>query len=450
MDLIKSLENTIEKEKLFKKSDSFVIGVSGGADSVTLLYSLIELSKTWKFKIVIAHLNHGLRKEAGSDERFVKSLAKKNNLPFYTRKVSLKRANVEEAGREARYEFFEEIWKQTGSKYIVTAHNLNDNAETVLLNLTRGAGLSGLSGMKIKENNLIRPLLNIKKDDVLVFAKRNKLKWREDPSNRLLEYSRNRIRRKVLPELTKINDSAKENIVRSASILREASVYLKNEAESYYQKNVTKNDGVLFLALDKIKKLDPYLQKGIIQIFLEKNDSWKHISQQNLEALLSITRKGGTKEICLSGGLIIRKEYDKLMIVIPHQKAVKQEKVFISPNEEIKFSEYIIISKYTKNAGKSTKDSVYVDVEKTGKLVVRSKKEGDRVSIGKDQTKKVQDIFVDAKIPRAKRDSYPVVENESGDIVWVPRLRQSEKFRATKKTKRILNLKVKIYEKKIS
>lgn len=444
MDIVQNLENLIKKDNLFKKGDSFVIGVSGGVDSVSLLNALTSLSKAWNFKISIAHLNHGLRKEADMDEKFVKSLAKKYNLPFYTKKVRLPKSNIEEAGRIARYDFFEEVKKQTGSKYIVTAHNLNDNAETILLNLTRGAGLSGLSGMKIKENALIRPFLNIKKEEIVDFAKKNRLKWRDDPSNRYLKYSRNRVRHKVLPELKKINEKAEDNIVRSSSFLSEIAVYQKKEAILHYKKNSVKKNGVSFLAVDRIKTLDPLLQKEILQIFFEENGTLKNISQKNLESILDLLKKGGSKEISLAGGLIIRKEYDKLMIVEPSRNITEQGKFDILPNKKIKFSEFTIISKSTKKAGKSTKDSVYVDLEKTGKLVVRSKKEGDRVSISGDKTKKIQDIFVDAKVPKIKRTSYPVIANASGELIWIPFLRESSKFRATEKSKKILNLKVKI------
>lgn len=443
MHLIQKLEKTIKEKKLLKKGDSFVIGVSGGVDSISLLYALVELSKEWDFLISVAHLNHGVRNDSIKDEKFVEKLSKKYGLPYYSKKVSLPKSNIEQAGRTERYIFFKEVKKESKSKYIITAHNLNDNIETIILNLTRGSGLNGLSGMELKENRLIRPFLNLEKEEIENFAEKNNLKWREDPSNKSLKYSRNRLRHKVIPELSKINEKALSNIERSANIVNEANIYIKNEVAKYLEKNLNNKKE---LNIEKFSNLSTFLQKEVLLGFLSRVSILKDIEMIHIKDIVKITKKGGTKEIHLPSGLILVKEYDKLKLVRSMGKKEKEKetnKQELRPETETTFSNYILTNKSIKKLEKSTKKSVFLDIEKIGKLFVRSRKDGDRIRYSTNKSKKIKDLFIDLKVPKQKRTTYPIIVNGEDQVVWVPNIRQDIRFKADSKTNKILNLKVK-------
>ena len=442
MDLVQNLENLIRKENLFKKGDGFVIGVSGGVDSVTLLYCLNRLKKAWKFKIYVAHLNHGLRKEAGIDENFVNELAKKYKLPFFTKKVKLPRANIEEAGREERYKFFREIQKETKATHIITAHNLNDNVETVLLNLVRGAGLAGLSGMKLKEREIVRPFLNFKRTEIEISARKNKLKWREDPTNRQLRFSRNRLRLKIIPELLKINKKADENILRSAKILGEAKKFFRFETKKFLKDNLKKEKGKQDLNLENFYPLDNFFKKEILKEVL-RNIS-KNIGKIHLEDIVSLTKKSGTKELHLPSGLIILKEYDKLIFAPFKTVPPLEAKIPLLVDSKVEFQSFTISSEKKEKLEGPSKESVFIDSKKTGNLFVRTRKEGDKIYLSKYGTrKKLKELLIEKKIPRKVRNFYPIIVNDKNEIVWIPFIRQDERFRAGKQTKTILNLKAK-------
>lgn len=442
MELLLKLKDLIREGKLFKKGDRLVIAVSGGVDSVTLLFLMIQLSNEFKLDISVAHLNHGLREESDSEEKFVKKLAAKYKLKFFSKKVKLPQSNIEEKAREERYAFLGEVKKETKSKYILTAHNLNDNAETVLLNLTRGSGIKGLSGMKLKENELVRPMIGFKKSEILEFAGKNKISWKEDPSNKLLGYSRNRIRAKVLPELEKINLEAVENIVRSAELLAEISYYLKKKVDDYLKVHLKDSKNEPYFETTEFKKLNPVIQKEVLMEIIRTKKSSKNITNTHIQDILRLISKTGTKEIHLPSGLIIRKIYDRLMFVEERPKSLKIPSTQLKIGSKKIFSN-IKVSVAPGKLGQSNQETVFIDEGRIKKILVRSRKEGDRIYIAEDKQKKVKEIFIESKIPRNERDSYPILTNEKDEVIWLPLIRQDERFRAGESSKKILVIKAK-------
>ena len=182
--------NTIKEDNLINEGDKIVIGVSGGSDSITLLYLLNKYKEKFKIKLYVCHINHKIRKDSTIDEQYVENMCSKMNVPFYKKRVQVEqiakenKIGTEEAGRIIRYEFFREIAKKENANKIAIAHNMNDNAETMLLNLIRGTGLSGLEGITPKENNIIRPLINSKKTDINNFCKENNIEYKIDSTNK--------------------------------------------------------------------------------------------------------------------------------------------------------------------------------------------------------------------------------------------------------------------------
>ena len=206
-----SVRNTIEKFNMLNNNDNVVVGVSGGADSTALLYSLISLREIYNINIVCAHLNHGIRgDEAARDERYVRELSQKLNINFFCKHVDIpliakqKKQSEELTGREERYKFFNEILNKLGGGKIAVAHNKNDFVETVLIKLTRGASLNGLKGISPVNAAIIRPLIEIERNKIELYLDKNNIKYMTDSTNDKDIYTRNLIRNNVIKELCKI------------------------------------------------------------------------------------------------------------------------------------------------------------------------------------------------------------------------------------------------------
>lgn len=234
--------NTIKENNLINEGDKIVIGVSGGSDSMTLLYLLNKYKEKFKIKLYVCHINHKIRKDSTIDEQYVENMCEKMNVPFYKKRVQVEqiakenKMGTEEAGRIIRYEFFREIAKKENANKIAIAHNMNDNAETMLLNLIRGTGLSGLEGITPKENNIIRPLINSKKTDINNFCKENNIEYKIDSTNKQNIYRRNIIRNEVIPKLEEINPNIVETLSRTSKIIKQNNTFIKETTKSEYKR----------------------------------------------------------------------------------------------------------------------------------------------------------------------------------------------------------------------
>ncbi|MFH1218765.1 MAG: tRNA lysidine(34) synthetase TilS [Candidatus Peregrinibacteria bacterium] len=304
------LENKVTKTLTshLKKTDIIIAGISGGPDSIFLLQFLSKLPN----KTVVAHLNHGLRKDSGKDELFTKKLAKSLSLQFHSKKADISslakksKKGIEETGRIARYKFFNHLKTKYKAAFIATAHHADDNLETIILNLTRGATLKGLTGMQILSPPLFRPLLGISKDQILAYLKFKKIKFRTDKSNFSNKYTRNTIRNKIIPELKALNPSITETIAKNTKNLREIQDFIEKEAEKYLQHQIPAK---------KFKSLHPALQKTILLKLHEKNTgSNKNIENTHLDEVLKILNQniGGKRKTLGSLTFSVRKNTIKV------------------------------------------------------------------------------------------------------------------------------------------
>ena len=248
-------KKVILENNLIEDGDNLVIGVSGGPDSMCLLDSLIYLKKVLKeennidFNIEVAHLNHLIREEAKSEKIYVESYCKENNIPFHYKEVNVKEISKlehiseETCGRNARYDFFEEMRTKLNAQKIVVAHNLNDNVETILLNIIRGSGLKGLTGMSYTNGYIIRPLLDTTKEDILKYNEIQNLNPCFDKTNEMDIYSRNKIRLKLLPILkNEYNSNIMENIIRMKHILEIDEDFLSNYTDKLVYESILSNN----------------------------------------------------------------------------------------------------------------------------------------------------------------------------------------------------------------
>ncbi len=264
---------TINKNNLIKNGDSIVVGVSGGPDSITLLDILVKLQKEIKFNIVVAHINHMIRIDADEDQKYVENYCRNNNIPFYLKmeKVEVLAKNqkigTEEAGRNLRYEFFNEVLKKTKSNKIATAHTKNDNVETVLMNIIRGSGTNGLKGIElIRDNKYIRPLLEINRTQIEEYCKKNKLSPRIDSTNMENIYTRNKIRNLLIPYIQKeFNPNLIDAIDKLSKISKEENKYFENITKKAYKEIlIEETKSEIVLDLKKFNMIETVIKNRIV------------------------------------------------------------------------------------------------------------------------------------------------------------------------------------------
>lgn len=281
--------DTITKYNLIKSGDKIVLGVSGGPDSIAMLNILNELKQELNFSIVVCHINHGLRENAIRDEKFVEDFCKKKNIEFFVLHADINKTSkeekkgLEETGRKIRYEFFDKILKQTSSNKIAIAHNKNDNAETVIMNLLRGSGINGLKGIEPKNGLYIRPLIEINRKKIERYCEIEKLNPVIDETNNENIYTRNKIRNIIIPYIEEeFNPNIIENIGRLSEIAKEQTDFIKNQTKQIYENILIKENNLekevyseenlptIIIDLKEFNKQENIIKKNIILFSIEK------------------------------------------------------------------------------------------------------------------------------------------------------------------------------------
>ncbi|SNZ07790.1 tRNA(Ile)-lysidine synthase [Persephonella hydrogeniphila] len=445
----KKFLKAIKDFDLISENDRILVAFSGGIDSTVLTELLLKLKKTLKIsEIALAHLNHSLRgKESDKDEEFCKKFAQERNLHIYTKKVDVKelakknKLSVEEAARIVRYSFFEEIIKEKNYNKLATGHHLSDLVETMLLWFVQG-NRKGIKGFKPRENNIIRPMYYIKKEEISDYAEKNKIPYRVDRTNFKTDILRNKIRHNIIPELKNINPSLEKSMLVESLLLQIDDDYLIKESGRFSQ---------LFLT-EKIKLSDI---KGIHRALLYRlliewiyRITGSYPSYKKVLDILDILDKEGEKKLNLGKGYILIKSYDYLLI----ETQKKRSEIFykMKAGEEILIKEAgIILKSYITDridAGKLKDERrvVCFDIgEENPEFTVRSRKEGDKfLPFGRKTEKKLKDIFIELKIPRYMRDTIPLLEFRN-KILWVIGYKRSGYYPITEKTEKMICFEIK-------
>ncbi len=424
-----------------KKGATIIIALSGGPDSVYLLYLFKKLEKKHDLKLIAAHLNHGTRPTSKRDELFCQNLCKKLKIPFKCKKMQLKGVkNFEETARKARYDFFAEIKKEHNADYISTAHHLNDSIETVFLNLTRGSGLGGLTGIQSRQE-FLRPLLSLTKAEILKYLKKNRIRYVIDPTNKKNNYGRNLIRNKVVPELKKINPNLEQTMSSHMTQMKEIKDFLDNASRHWLAKQAVPSPLPLQINPTKFPippftELHSAFQKhilGFIYAYLTKTSTG--MTSKQIENTLCIILKNKNLKGKL-GNIEFKTEYGACIFTFKNSKKKSSAKKTFNFKIEILTS----LPK-TKTTG------IHLDLEKldphfnSAHLTARAWLPGDKFQpLGmKTGTKKLQDFFTDKKIPLEKRTTIPIFLYR-GEIVAVGDLTVAEKYKISQTTKKTLQI----------
>ena len=449
-EILDKVCKTIEKHNLINFGDSVLCALSGGADSVCLLRVLCILKEKYNLEIFAAHINHMLRgKSADRDEDFAKELCKTFGVPFHSKKIDvLKYAkehsqSTEEAGREVRYTFFYELCDAYDIKKIATAHNLNDNTETVVMRFIRGTGINGLSGIPYKNNNIIRPILDLSRKEIESFLKDENISFVTDKTNFEPLYFRNKVRLSLIPEIEeKYNQNFTDNLALNISNYKETADYLKTVTEEKIKALVSFEKDYAFIVVEDLSKEHDYIKSSIIYTLLGEFDKEKQATAQSIREILDMINTGKAR-VDFSKKLYVSLNYGKLYFVVNKEKktfsytADKLCKIYLEEcNKEISFE---ITDKKEKN-----KNNIFLDYAKTKdkKIVVRNRKDGDIFfPSGLGGTKKIKEYFIDEKIPVFLRENIPLIVIDD-EIACVGTMRVSEKFKPSSNTDKFLRIEI--------
>ena len=432
----------LKKSNIINKGDKLLLAVSGGADSMYLFYNFMDLKEDWNLDIVVCHLNHGIRETAKRDEDFVKKVCSDYEVICFTKTVNMdeyareNKLSSEEAGRILRYKFFRENSK---NRKILTAHNANDRVETVLFNIIRGTGLRGLSGISYVNDDVYRPLINIKRGEIEAYLHENNLKYFDDETNFEEIYTRNKIRLGLIPYLEKFNPDIINSILRLSENAEEAENFIGKTIEENYPKCHGNN----FLKVSEIKDHEKFLGCELIKKYLEENFYKENIlSRKNILGIYDLCFGESGREIHLGKNITARRSYDKIFIgKIKYKKSKESKELHLGKNTS-DFGEIFI----RKDDLESPHDSFIkvIDCDKIkGNLYVRKRLPGDRFkALGMKNNKKLKDYFIDRKVDRLLRDEIGLICDDE-KIIYVMGMDISEDVKIDKNTLNKLVLEVK-------
>jgi len=456
-NIISRVENTILKYKMLKPGNRVVIAVSGGPDSVCLLDIMVKLSTSINIDLIIAHFNHGLRNlEDESENKLVKNLAEKYGLPIECEKaidLDSKMASLEEMARNSRYAFMERVKSNHGADKIALGHNLNDQAETFLMRLLRGSGMKGLSGIPpVRDGIFIRPLIETGRDEILDYLNSHKIEYTVDSSNLNKKHLRNRIRLELIPELVKYQPNLVENFGRLTAHLREENEFIQVLAEKWVeaQSRTDKHD-CLYIKLPVLNELPRTFAGRILRVVIGKYITYLHgVEADHIDAIFGLMEnKKPNAFIHLPKGLIVKKEYDKLVFALDEDQIKQFNYIFSEPGtvyiEET--GQKISIEKTEKQelqpVGKINTEAALIDGDRVRfPLTLRNFLPGDRfMPLGMKGHKKVKKYFIDRKIPIRDRKLAPILLYDN-KIVCICGYRIDDRYKVKPGTKTVLTCKV--------
>ncbi len=440
--MLNKVKQTINEYYLLEKNDKVLVALSGGCDSVCLCLVLKELG----YNVGVAHVNHNLRDEAKSDENFVRAFAEKHSFRCHIKSVNVKelaekeKISLESAGRNARYSFFEELCREFSYNKIAVAHNKNDNCETFLLNLIRGSGLKGLAGIPVKREKIVRPLINVERAEIESFVTENGEGWVTDKTNFENDYTRNKIRNIIIPQLLELNESFIDGVSNTIKVADESLNFIDCKAMEL----IKFKDGEARIEVCGFRESSPAVSSRALMLAYEyAAGTSKDFERKHIEAIYEAFEEkthGKVIDLCFDtecvfeyGNIIFRK---KKIIEKYEYKLPTGGKIYIK-EAGITLTTEIITGDFKKE-----KNCQYFDLDFIKEdITVRCRKDGDRVIPFKMKSpKKLKEIMINKKISPNIRNCLPVLEYD-GQIIMVYNVIRSDLFKVTEKTEKILKIK---------
>jgi tRNA(Ile)-lysidine synthase len=461
---------------MFVRGDTVVVGVSGGPDSLCLLHVLKELQPESGIGLHVAHLEHGIRgAESRADAAYVEELARAwglpvtvehGNVPAYAREHTLA---IEEAARRVRYLFLGRVAREVGTGCVAVGHNADDQVETILMHLMRGSGLGGLRGMLPVQTlgaegwwsgptlRLVRPLLDVPREQIEAHCDQHRLEPRFDRSNLDLTYHRNRIRHELIPRLESFNPRFREVLCRSARSITDDYDYLHSEGQVAWENLASQSEGAVTFPLEPWLELHPSLQRHLLREAIRRlrkslrDITWTHVEQ----ARTGLEEKDAGTRITLPQGLFLFKGYDTVVIgeeiPAPDLPLVPEDPLHLEvpgttqiPGGDWRVQADVLARQRMPEEALRNADpwQAYLDLERTGdRLALRARRTGDRFQpLGMDgKSKSLNAFLIDAKVAQDVRDRLPLVVS-TNYIVWVAGQRIDERAKITDHTREVLHL----------
>ena len=412
---MKKVVDFIAGHNMLNGADTVLAAVSGGADSVCMLHILIELSKNTGFSVYAAHFNHLLRgEESDRDEAFVKKLCKELDVHLYCGSGNVKEyaaahsIGTEEAAREMRYSFLRRTAESVNAAKIATAHNADDNAETVILNLTRGAGLAGLRGIPPVRDNIIRPILCLTRTEIEEYLAKHGIEYVTDSTNLEDIYTRNKLRHHVMPVIRELNPRFSENLIGTCEILRQDEDFLSAEADRIISQNARGNR----ISADVLLSLHKSISARVVR---KMANGATALQTEDILALCKNTSPSAEIHIT---GMKIHREYSD--IVFGSEDISEFSTIVLEENTPVVIPELnleITLEKavFTDNIHKSFTEYLFKTIDVYGKISIRPRKTGDSIKLrGTNCTKSVKKLFIEKRIPSALRKQIPIIADERG------------------------------------
>ena len=467
MDTREKVFAYIKTHQMLQAGDRVVAGVSGGADSVCLLFLLLEWQKECPIDIAVVHVNHGIREEAGEDARYVEKICADRKLPFFLTQADVRdrarreKCSEEEAGRRTRYEAFEDAAEKWGATRIAVAHNSNDRSETQLFHLFRGSGIRGLASILPVRDRIIRPILCLERWEIEEFLRQQGISYCKDATNDEDAYTRNRIRHHILPYAEQnIAKGCVSHMNQTAELLAETEDYLELQTLAAGEKCVKTVENRIHISVEDFLTLHPVIRRRLLYEEVKKlSPGQKDITCQHVSELLSLFTQEGNRKICLPFGIRGRRQYGEVILhvespdtgdrgeghfldlempagesrEIPCALGILEYSVCETGNTPEKNQE-VPTNQYTK----------WFDYDKIKKCpMVRTRQTGDYLTIADGRGgvihKSLKRFLVDQKIPQTERDRLPVLAEED-HVLWVIGYRISEYYKVSENTKRILKV----------